>query len=121
MSEVNNIPEETDAIRAAVRKIADLLAAEQLDAVVQACSETRLSVDEIRAVIHDYGRRLVPPPPEAYSELDVVKVAGAKCPTWSVRAPLYTAEEGMSDLTLEVTIAKCDASVQIELDDIHVL
>lgn len=121
MSELENRSEEMYDILFAVRKIVDLLVMGKFDAVAQACSKTRLTADDIRSVIDDYGRHLKPPPAGAYSKLDVIKITNATRPTWSVRVPLYTVEEGISDLTLELTVIEFGKSVQIELDDIHVL
>lgn len=35
--------------------------------------------------------------------------------------PLWTIEEGRSDLSLELTLVENDKTISIELDDIHVL
>jgi len=121
MSEITNGPEGMEALRGAIRRIVNLLVANEYGTVVQTCSKTRLSADDIRAVVKDYGRRLVAPPASAYANLDAVRVTGAGAPRWSVRAPLYTAGEGMSDLTLELTIVRTDTSLEVELEDIHVL
>jgi hypothetical protein len=80
-----------------------------------------LTSDDLRTVIRDYGRKLVSPPANAYEDLDAVQVKGAGVPTWLVRAPLWTEEEGRSDLTLELTIAVGPVAPSVELDDLHVL
>ena len=121
MSETANGPEEMDALRGAVLHIAGLLATEDYQSVIQACSESRLSADDMRTAIDEYGGRLIPPPKDAYASLDTVRVTKAIVSTWSLRVPLYTAEEGRSDLTLELTIVQVNASLEVELDDIHVL
>ena len=46
---------------------------------------------------------------------------GVKPPRWSVRMDLWTAEEGRSDLSLELTIIESGRGYTVELDDIHVL
>jgi hypothetical protein len=53
--------------------------------------------------------------------LDIVRIAGSVPPAWSVRANLWTKEEGRSDLTLELTIRQVENSYEVELDDLHVL
>jgi hypothetical protein len=72
-------------------------------------------------VVRDYGRKLVSPPADAYNNLDAVQVKGAAVPTWSVRAPLWTEEQGRSDLTLELTIAVRLGAPSVELDELRVL
>jgi hypothetical protein len=97
------------------------LAREDYESAVKRCTKSRLTVDDLRAVIRDYGRKVVSPPPDAYKELDAVPVSGATVPTWSVRAPLWTEEEGRSDLTLQLKIAFESGTPSIELDDLEVL
>jgi hypothetical protein len=89
--------------------------------VLDQCFTSRLTVDDIRQVMDGYGRTFIEPPPSAYSELDAVAVRDANQPTWSVRAPLCSKEEGRSDLTLEVTVIKDGDRWYVELDDLHVL
>lgn len=72
-------------------------------------------------VITMYNRKLTLPPDDAYKAMDIVKVQNAEPPKWSVIMPLWTKEEGRSDLSIELTIIEEHGSFQIELDDIHVL
>jgi len=109
------------ALGVAARTVIDGLADGDYDAVVQICAKSRLTSDELREVIREYGRTLVHPPADAYQHLDAVQVNGTALPTWSVRAPLWTKEEGRSDLTLELTISLGPDEPIVELDDLHVL
>jgi hypothetical protein len=110
-----------DVLKSTAREIVDQLAREDYESAVRRCITSRLTSDDLRTVIHDYGRKLVSPPADAYNNLDAVQVKGAAVPTWSVRAPLWTQEEGRSDLTLEVTIAMGPGAPSVELDDLQVL
>ncbi len=73
----------------------------------------------IQGAIRDYGRTLVPVPDHSYDSIDVVPIKSVRS-AWSVRLHLWTAEEGESDLSVELTILEGDG-LTIELDDIHVL
>jgi hypothetical protein len=97
------------------------LANDEYDAIVDECSASRLTANDIREVVRGYGRTFVEPPPEALRDLDAVAVRDAKQPTWSISVPLWSKEEGRSDLTLEVTIIQNVDRWNIELDDLHVL
>jgi hypothetical protein len=99
----------------------DHLVREDYESAVRRCVKSRLTSDDLRTVIHDYGRKLISPPADAYNSLDAVQVKGAAVPTWSVRVPLWTREEGRSDLTLELTIAVGPGAPSVELDDLQVL
>jgi hypothetical protein len=70
--------------------------------------------------IADYGRHLVSPPDSAFGFMDVVETLNVQPPRWSVVMPLWTQEEGRSDLSLELTIIREDDSFRVQLDDIHI-
>jgi hypothetical protein len=110
-----------DVLRSTIRQMMVQLAHKDYESAVRRCAKSRLTGDQLRAVVRNYGRKVVSPPPDAYNELDAVQVSGDAVPTWSVRAPLWTEEEGRSDLTLELTIAVGPGAPSIELDDLHVL
>lgn len=103
------------------REMVQLLARGGYESAVRRCVKSRLTSDDLHTVIRDYGRRLVSPPEDAYNKLDAVQVKGVTVPTWSVRVPLWTEEEGRSDLTLELTIALGSGVPSIEMDDLEVL
>lgn len=110
-----------DLLKSTTREIVKQLASQDFDAVVCRCVNTRLTNEDLRTLIREYGRKLVLPPEHAYNNLDVVQVKGASEPTWSLRFPLWTEEEGCSDLTLELTIVLGSGIPRIQIDDLHVL
>jgi len=81
----------------------------------------RLSAAEIERAIRDYGRTVVLPPAEGYELLEAIQVITARQETWAVTTPIWTAEEGISDMSIEMTIVVQAGQAKIELDDIHVL
>lgn len=104
-----------------VKTVVDLLVDAKYDELEQLTSGTRLSSEEMARAVRQYGRVLVAPPIQAYDELDVVQVRQATPPRWSVRMSLWTAEEGRSDLSVEMTVVERNKGFGIEVDDIHVL
>lgn len=107
-------------VQSVTAEIMELLASGQYDALVRKCATSRLSPGDLRGTIQSYGRRVVVPPQSAYRLLDAIQVRKASVPTWSVRMPLWTVEEGRSDLTIELTIAIADSKATVELDDLRV-
>lgn len=103
-----------------VRRVVEQLSNGEYDTLLSHVT-SRLSAGDLDRAIQEYGRTLVSPPDETYNNLDVVPVNSAEVPTWSVWVPLWTKEEGRSDLTLEMTIMEVDSQFVIELDDLHVL
>jgi hypothetical protein len=110
-----------EKIKRIVRQILSWLAMGDFAKLVELTKGVRMSDDEITTAIRDYAKTLCIPPEHAFDLMDVVTVRNAAIPQFSVRIPLWTKEEGRSDLTLELTIKMPDKSIEVELDDIHVL
>ena len=104
-----------------LRRVVELLVAGRYDELARLTSQTRLSAEEIGEAVRQYGRTLTTPPPGAYHRLDVIEIQSGQKPCWSVRIPLWTKEEGQSDLSVEVTITQEAGGLDVVLDDIHVL
>jgi hypothetical protein len=116
---MNHVMTETWPFEPAVRQVVELLARGEYAAVERLSGGVRLTADELAGAVRAYGRRLVVPPPVA-APLDVVPHADGG--GWSVDVPLWTAEEGRSDLTLQLTVLPGPgAAHRIEVDDLHVL
>lgn len=81
----------------------------------------RLSAKEIATTVSDYGRKLTLPPESGFGQMNAVEVKNAQPNKWSIAMPLWTQEEGRSDLTMEMTIIEKANGFAIELDDLHVL
>ena len=110
-----------ELVQTAIREIVSLICAREFEAALQHCAISRLTASDIQAVIDDYGRTPANPPIGAEQFDDVVNVEGRLDPTWSVRTPLWTLEEGRSDLTLELTVTQRADGLSIEIDDLGVL
>jgi hypothetical protein len=91
--------------------------------VIEAMTQGRyLSADQMQAAIADYGLTLVLPPPEAWDELEVIQSERVDRPTFHVDFPLWTEEEGRSDLTLQLELAELgDGLYQVSVIGIHAL
>lgn len=80
----------------------------------------RLSASELRSTIRDYGRTLVALPDEALPLIDFYP--HDRDPTRaSIDVPLWTAEEGRSDLTLSLLATRELDKYRLEISDLHVL
>jgi hypothetical protein len=102
-----------------VRRIYSLLCNQKYGALEKLTSGIRLSADEIEQSIEEYGYLLTPYPDSV--ELDVIEVIGSMPREWSVVAPIYTEEEGLSDLSLELSLLDSGENIyKSELDSIRV-
>jgi hypothetical protein len=102
-----------------VANIVAKLAAGQFAQIEQLTLGRRLSAGDMRKAVASYGRTLLVMPPDAVGLIDYIRISSESA--WSVVAPLHTAEEGLSDLSLEMTLRESGpGTYDIEIDNIHV-
>jgi hypothetical protein len=105
----------------AVRAVVHLLVRREYHVIESLTGGSRLAAAEIEDAVSAYPATLVLPPSWADVPLDVVALEGVDPPGWAVVIPMWTREEGLSDLSLELTVFSDGAGYRIELDDLHVL
>jgi hypothetical protein len=104
----------------AIYPLLRFLIAGNLAEVVRMSGGVRLSRRELEMAIQEYGRTLVPLPEWASESWNIVEVRDTLPRQWSVWIPLWTKEEGRSDLTLGLTLIQDGSDYRIEVDDLHV-
>lgn len=113
---------ENPKMKAAVRQVVSMLVQGDYETLERLTSGVRLTAAEMAEGVHEYGGSLILPPNDAFENLDVVEVEGSQPREWSVNVALWTAEEGRSDLTLELTLRESGKEIyDVEVDGIHVL
>jgi hypothetical protein len=106
-------------IEQTVRLIYSLLLNKAYADLASLTGGVRLSARDIEECITEYGCELVAYPENI--QLDVVGISGSSPKEWSVVAPIYTAEEGISDLSIELSLTESgEAILKSELDNIRV-
>jgi hypothetical protein len=80
----------------------------------------RLSADGLKQALSDYGRTLVEPDADWWGSAEVTPIQAGE---FHVAAPLWTEEEGRSDLTLELRLVETGPGdvYQSYVEDVHVL
>lgn len=86
----------------------------------------RLTADEIKEAIDDYGRgqKVVSPPPDFLNHVDFMQIADADDgrKQWYVVFDLWMDKDGKSDLSVELTfIDSPEECYDIEVDNIHMM
>jgi hypothetical protein len=76
--------------------------------------------EELRRGVEEYGRTLVDPPDDVWNLVYVYPITG-RDGVYAVEVPLWTVEEGESDLTLSLTLGVLPDGVNLAVDGIHVL
>lgn len=110
------------ALRVAVQVLVSLLATGQFEVAAAMTRGDRLSAADLREAVARYGRTLVALPIEALQQMDVVEIQGREYPTFHVVVDLWTAEDGQSDLSLELElIDRYHGAFETRILDLHVL
>lgn len=105
-----------------VLRLVNLLVDKKYSEIADWSKKKRLTEKEIKEAIDEYGQMIIFPPANFLNEIDVIEIATSKSKKWSVVFPLWTTEDGKSDLSVEITVI--DSSNQyydIEVDNIHTL
>ena len=79
----------------------------------------RLRPDDVQLCLHEYGATLVAPPPAFIDSIE--RYAYQDGSGLHLDVPLWTAEEGLSDLTLSLQVLFEGDRPQLQMLDLHVL
>ena len=81
----------------------------------------RLTAEGLARAIDEYGRTLIEIPDRGWELADSYEIEGRQG-AWGIDLPLWTQEEGRSDLTLSLSVSRTNEDeVAVEIDDLHVL
>jgi len=103
-----------------VRRLIEDLAAGRYAELAADGRAGRLTEAELRTAVEQYGRTLVPLPEHGERLVEAYEHASQQDAV-TLDVPLWTQEEGRSDLTLSVTALKQGETYTVEVDDLHVL
>lgn len=108
-------------IRTAVNIAVNLLVMGEYEALEALTRGRLLSAPLLRRAVADYRHQLVSPPESALTDLDVVQAPDIDPPTFHVVFPLWTEDEGESDLTLELRLVEAYPNAfETEITSLHV-
>lgn len=97
------------------------LAAGRYDEIARDGRAGRIAPTDMRRVIVDYGRTPISPPTlEAVAESLHAFALDHEQNAWAIDAPLWTREEGRSDLEVFVRARLTPSGVHIEMEDLRV-
>jgi hypothetical protein len=120
MGRIEMIANEDTPLWAFLRSIMQLLVNKNYVALERMSSANRLSALDMEQAVSAYGRTLVMPPVGKFCP-DIVPITGNEACRWSVVLPLFSNEEGPSDLSLGVQVRLLDnKSYELEIEDLHV-
>jgi hypothetical protein len=100
--------------------IADMVGRDRIDSLFEWIDSTRVPLETFRTIIHEYPNTFVSPPLEWTKHLRPLQVRTAILPTWFVRIPLWSLQEGRSDLVVDIEITFQSEGPRLHLLDILV-
>jgi hypothetical protein len=109
-------------IETATRLLIGLLVRGDMDTAAKITRGRRLDAEALKRAVADYGRTLVPPGAGWWDLVDVTPIRDSAPQAYHVAAPLWSIEEGRSDLTLELRLTEvAPEAYDSEILDLHVL
>lgn len=109
-----------DDFRAPIANLVDVLARGDFAALDRDGRSGRVGGDGLRRSIEEYGRTLTALPDGAFDLADAGTV-NDRSGEWWIVVPMWTSEEGRSDLSLEVAALPTSDGHRFEITDLHVL
>lgn len=106
--------------RAPIAGIVDALVQGDFDALDADRRSGRVGAAGLRRAVAEYGRTLVELPEDAYALAQAGPVT-TRPGEWWIVVPMWTAEEGRSDLSLELSAIPTGEGHRFEVRDLHVL
>ena len=113
------MPRVPDAVWSEVCRLVEDLSRGEYDAIHARGQCPRCTPAELRAAVEQYGRKLTPLPDVARELCDIYETGPT---TFALDVPLWTVEEGRSDLTLQIdaTLAH-NTMTTVTISNLHVL
>ena len=109
-----------ESIWSEVRRIVADLASAHYDELERDGRSGRLSAAELAEAVRKYGRTLVLLPDESRELVEVYPQAGEPARAL-LDVPLWTKEEGRSDLSLTLSVVEREGRYRVTMNDLHVL
>jgi hypothetical protein len=78
----------------------------------------RIDINDLENVIKEYNKTIIPLPEEAFSIAELYKINDNQI---DIYIPLWTKEEGRSDLTLFLSCYNTNETLTVEINDLRVL
>jgi hypothetical protein len=115
-------PIDSAKLRVTVNALTDRLVKGDYEGLCRLAHSCRVRPADMERVVREYGRHLVALPVNGFQAVEVISVRDTQPQRWSVVVPLWSREEGRSDLSLELTVEDSDApTYPVGIDDLHVL
>jgi hypothetical protein len=110
--------EQATLIRRTVRDLMRKFGEGQYEEFVSSTQSSGLTAESIRRQLRRYRYTPCVPPPEAYEDIDGIRIENAPGPAWALDIPVWTVESGCSDLEVQMSVSLRDGKAFVELEDL---
>lgn len=107
-----------DLIKSICWKISDLVATRDRNDQFGIFQRSRATRAEVYKVLDDYPATFISPPKSAYDQLEIEEGGDGK--TWFATVPLWSEEEGESDLCLTLSFTQDNGEIRVRLHGCYV-
>ena len=107
-----------------VYKTIELLVKGEYDALIDFCNGNTLPVEDMKRELSDWPDTFIIPPSMKIEDLiyTLIELKGSSPQEWAIDANLWTEEEGISDLTLQLILTDSEGEYyDVLIEDLHVL
>ncbi len=107
----------SDLIRSICWKISNLVATRDRNDSFGIYERSRATRAEVYKALDEYPATFVTPPQGAYDDLDIMEAIDGE---WFTIVPLWSEEEGESDMCLTLSFTQDYGEIRVRLDGCHV-
>jgi hypothetical protein len=105
-----------------VAQIVDALAKGEYERVIKMAPTSKVNAAELHAAVKEYGRSVLPLLEHEWNRIEYMEITGSRPQSWFAVVPVFTVEEGLSDLSLELTLTAAESGqYAAEINGLHVL
>lgn len=108
----------SDLIKSICWKISNLVATRDRNDPFGIYQRSRATRAEVYRALDEYPATFVSPPQNAYDDLEIMETRDGK--SWFTIVPLWSKEEGESDMCLTLSFTQDSGEIRVSLDGCHV-
>jgi hypothetical protein len=108
-----------ESFRTIIEEIVNNISLNNYKAIEDKGQNGKVDIKDLERVIKEYGCTIIPLPEKAFSKAEVYKMKDES--RLDVYIPLWTEEEGRSDLTLSLSCYYNGNNNKVEINDLEVL
>ena len=119
MDKIITMEQKIEQYKPIIKELVIRISNKEYDLIKTNGQNGRVNIEDLKRVIDDYGCTIVSLPDKAFSIVEAYNITSEN--RIDIYLPLWTKEEGRSDLTLSLSCYNDNGVPKIEINDIRVL